>query len=87
MSAMTPLLRPAFEWNHDYVMASGARGLSRVLRAPVTPVRRAGHRSPLKAGFVAALAGAVIVATGLLAWRRSRPAAANPGDAKTAPLA
>jgi hypothetical protein len=31
MNAMAPLLRPAFEWNHDWVMARGGEGISRLL--------------------------------------------------------
>lgn len=28
MNALTPLLRPAFEWNHDWVMRNGATGIA-----------------------------------------------------------
>ena len=31
MNAMAPLLRPAFEWNHDWVMARGGEGIARLL--------------------------------------------------------
>jgi len=31
MNAMAPLLRPAFEWNHDWVMARGGEGLAELL--------------------------------------------------------
>lgn len=31
MRALTPALAPAFRWNHDQVMAEGARGLARHL--------------------------------------------------------
>jgi uncharacterized protein YndB with AHSA1/START domain len=31
MNRMAPLLRPAFEWNHDWVMARGGEGISRLL--------------------------------------------------------
>jgi uncharacterized protein YndB with AHSA1/START domain len=31
MNLMAPVLRPAFEWNHDWVMARGAEGISRLL--------------------------------------------------------
>jgi hypothetical protein len=31
MNRMAPLLRPAFEWNHDWVMARGGEGLARLL--------------------------------------------------------
>jgi hypothetical protein len=31
MNALAPLLAPAFEWNHDQVMAAGGRGLARHL--------------------------------------------------------
>jgi hypothetical protein len=32
MNALGPLARPAFAWNHDYVMAAGQRGLVSLLR-------------------------------------------------------
>ena len=31
MNAAAPLLRPVFEWNHDWVMAQGGRGLAALL--------------------------------------------------------
>jgi polyketide cyclase/dehydrase/lipid transport protein len=31
MNAVAPLLRPAFEWNHDWVMGHGGTGLARLL--------------------------------------------------------
>jgi uncharacterized protein YndB with AHSA1/START domain len=31
MNRMAPLLRPAFEWNHDWVMTRGGEGISRLL--------------------------------------------------------
>jgi len=31
MNALAPLLRPAFEWNHDWVMGHGGTGLARLL--------------------------------------------------------
>jgi len=31
MNALSPLLRPAFEWNHDWVMGHGGIGLARLL--------------------------------------------------------
>ncbi|MET0558948.1 MAG: SRPBCC family protein [Solirubrobacterales bacterium] len=31
MNAMAPLLRPAFEWNHDWVMARGGEGIAKLL--------------------------------------------------------
>jgi hypothetical protein len=33
MNRLAPLLRPAFEWNHDWVMARGGEGLSKLLGA------------------------------------------------------
>jgi uncharacterized protein YndB with AHSA1/START domain len=33
MNLLAPLLRPAFAWNHDYVMKAGAVGLARLLNA------------------------------------------------------
>ncbi len=31
MNLLAPLARPAFEWNHDWVMARGGEGISRLL--------------------------------------------------------
>jgi len=31
INLMAPLLRPAFEWNHDWVMARGGEGIARLL--------------------------------------------------------
>jgi hypothetical protein len=31
MNLMAPLLRPAFEWNHDWVMARGGEGIAALL--------------------------------------------------------
>jgi uncharacterized protein YndB with AHSA1/START domain len=31
MNALAPLMRPAFEWNHDWVMGHGGTGLARLL--------------------------------------------------------
>ena len=31
MNRLAPLARPAFAWNHDYVMRQGARGLAEKL--------------------------------------------------------
>jgi hypothetical protein len=31
MNVLAPLLRPAFEWNHDWVMARGGEGIARLL--------------------------------------------------------
>jgi uncharacterized protein YndB with AHSA1/START domain len=33
MNLIAPLARPAFEWNHDWVMRNGGEGLARLLRA------------------------------------------------------
>jgi hypothetical protein len=33
MNLLAPVLRPAFAWNHDYVMAQGAKGLAKLLGA------------------------------------------------------
>ena len=33
MNLLAPIARPAFAWNHDYVMRNGARGLARLLNA------------------------------------------------------
>jgi uncharacterized protein YndB with AHSA1/START domain len=31
MNVLAPLLRPAFEWNHDWVMARGGEGIAQLL--------------------------------------------------------
>ncbi len=31
MNRLAPLLRPAFEWNHDWVMARGGEGIAGLL--------------------------------------------------------
>jgi hypothetical protein len=33
MNLLAPLARPAFRWNHDYVMHNGAVGLAKLLGA------------------------------------------------------
>ena len=33
MNLLAPIMRPAFAWNHDYVMANGATGLAKLLGA------------------------------------------------------
>lgn len=60
MSALTPLLRPAFVWNHHLVMRWGAEGLARRLDAPLlavssTPNTRITDVAPL-AGLLTVLA-------------------------------
>jgi hypothetical protein len=35
MNRIAPLARPAFEWNHDYVMRNGAHGLAKKLNVPL----------------------------------------------------
>jgi uncharacterized protein YndB with AHSA1/START domain len=35
MNALAPLLRPAFAWNHDWVMRQGGEGLARRLGVPL----------------------------------------------------
>jgi uncharacterized protein YndB with AHSA1/START domain len=42
MNLLAPLGRRAFAWNHDYVMANGARGLSRLLGAELVAVEGSG---------------------------------------------
>lgn len=65
MNAFAPLLRGAFEWNHDWVMRSGARGLARRLGVEVrAPERGRALRAWLPlAGAGAALAAGVVVVT------------------------
>jgi uncharacterized protein YndB with AHSA1/START domain len=43
MNALAPLLAPLFVWNHDQVMAAGARGLARDLGVPLVAHRRIGR--------------------------------------------
>ena len=31
MNRLAPLLRPAFEWNHDWVMSRGGEGIAKLL--------------------------------------------------------
>jgi uncharacterized protein YndB with AHSA1/START domain len=35
MNALAPLLRPAFEWNHDWVMGNGGEGIAARLGCPL----------------------------------------------------
>lgn len=35
MNALAPIARPAFEWNHDWVMRNGGRGLASLLGSPL----------------------------------------------------
>lgn len=65
MNLLAPLLRPAFAWNHDWVMRSGARGLARLLDAEVEV-----FEAPKKRRWPLALAAAVGAAGGLLVLRR-----------------
>jgi hypothetical protein len=64
MNRLAWLLRPAFEWNHDYVMRAGARGLAKDLGVTVDVVeQRRRRRWPLyaAAGAVAAAGGAAVL--------------------------
>ena len=35
MNLLAPVGRPAFQWNHNYVMRNGGRGLAKLLGAPL----------------------------------------------------
>ena len=35
MNLLAPVGQPAFQWNHDYVMRNGGRGLAKLLGAPL----------------------------------------------------
>jgi uncharacterized protein YndB with AHSA1/START domain len=35
MNLLTPIARPVFAWNHDYVMRNGGEGLAKLLDAPL----------------------------------------------------
>ncbi len=37
MNLLGPIAKPAFDWNHDYVMANGARGIAKLLGAELLP--------------------------------------------------
>lgn len=67
MNLLSPLLRPAFEWNHDWVMHSGATGLAALLGVEVeaeeAPRKR--RRWPLFVGVFGTTVGAVL-------WARRR---------------
>lgn len=71
MNALAPLLRPAFAWNHDYVMRSGARGLERRLGARVESIEGRRPRRLWKRALAGAFAavGGLALLTGL---RRAR---------------
>jgi len=43
MNALSPLLAPLFAWNHDQVMAAGARGLAAHLGVPLLAYHRLRH--------------------------------------------
>ena len=38
MNAMAPLLRPVFEWNHNWVMRNGGAGIAELLGVPAAGV-------------------------------------------------
>ncbi len=69
MNALAPLLRPAFEWNHDWVMASGARGLGNLLNVKVEPVE-----APRRRRWPWAAAAVALGAVGGLVLLRRRSA-------------
>ncbi|MEO8538379.1 MAG: SRPBCC family protein [bacterium] len=64
MNAFAPLLRPAFEWNHDWVMNSGATGLETLLGVEVESVDepRRRRRWPIFAAVGALGAGLFLAA-------------------------
>lgn len=43
MKSLSPLLAPLFAWNHDQVMAAGARGLASHLGVPLLAYHRLRH--------------------------------------------
>jgi uncharacterized protein YndB with AHSA1/START domain len=71
MNLAGPLLKPAFRWNHDYVMRSGAKGLGELLGAEA---RDGQERERGRARLVALPAAAALAAAGVLAivLRRGR---------------
>jgi hypothetical protein len=70
MNLLAPVARPMFSWNHDQLMREGGQSLARHLGAdltlPATPSQQ--HRQA-RAGRLVIL-GAVLVALGVLGWRR-----------------
>jgi uncharacterized protein YndB with AHSA1/START domain len=67
MNALAPLLRPAFEWNHDWVMRSGGKGLGELLGTHVEHIEAPKERPWLKPVVI----GAVVTFV-LLRRRRKR---------------
>jgi uncharacterized protein YndB with AHSA1/START domain len=61
MNRLAFALRPAFAWNHDYVMRSGAKGLARLLDADVEVIEERKPRRRLRAYLFAALGAAASV--------------------------
>ena len=76
MNRFAFLLRPAFAWNHDYVMRSGSRGLGRLLGVDVEAVE---HRRRRRRWPVFALAGGAAASLGTVLFRskRRRPGASD----------
>jgi Polyketide cyclase / dehydrase and lipid transport len=74
MNLVSPLLKPAFEWNHDYVMKSGGEGLAKLLGAKrlSTEEERAKKDSnlPVLASVAGLAASAGVV---VLLARRKKP--------------
>jgi uncharacterized protein YndB with AHSA1/START domain len=68
MNALAPLLRPAFEWNHDWVMRSGARGLGELLGTHVEHIEAPKERRWVRPVVI----GAAVAALVLLRRRASR---------------
>lgn len=63
MNLLAPLLRPAFAWNHDWVMRSGGRGLASLLDAEVELIEAPKKRRwPLAAALLGAGALGVLLA-------------------------
>jgi uncharacterized protein YndB with AHSA1/START domain len=70
MNLLAPVARPAFRWNHDQLMREGGQSLARRLGAELE-LPAAGLRRRRAAGVVGwAAVGVVVVALGVLGWRR-----------------
>ncbi len=68
MNALAPLLRPAFEWNHDWVMRSGGRGLAALLGVEVEVLEAP---KPRRWPLAAVMAGLAFLGALVLLRRRS----------------
>jgi hypothetical protein len=75
MNFLAPLLKPAFEWNHDYVMKSGGEGLAKLLDTKLVSTEEENAKKdptlPVLAGVAGLAASAGVV---VFLARRKKPA-------------